>query len=108
MVGVVKFYIHFKMSSDDINLNDYILPEAGMIPDFKYYSADLDFDIYTENGEVKDVVLEDISIYTMKGVYDEWDSVRFKDNFNVEAICNYVEKLAAPAVEEIYNTVSNL
>lgn len=108
MVGVVKFYIHFKMSSDDINLNDYILPEAGMIPDFKYYSADLDFDIYTENGEVKDVVLEDISIYTMKGDYDEWDSVRFKDNFNVEAICNYVEKLAAPAAEEIYNAVSNL
>lgn len=108
MVGVVKFYIHFKLTSDNIDLNEYVLPEAGMRPDFKYYTASLDFDIYTENGRVTDVILEDITIRDNHNNYSEWDSERFKDNFNTEALENYIEKLAAPAAEEIYNAVSNL
>lgn len=108
MMGVVKFYIHFKLTSDNIDLNEYALPEARLYPDFKYYTASLDFDIYTENGKVTDVVLESADIYKSDNSYDTYQSDKFKEAFNVEAIENYIEKLAAPAVEEIYNAVSNL
>lgn len=108
MMGVVKFYIHFKLTSDNIDLNEYVLPDAKLYPDFNYYKASLDFDIYTENGKVTDVVLESADIYKSDNSYDTYQSDKFKEAFNVEAIENYIEKLAAPAVEEIYNAVSNL
>ena len=108
MMGVVKFYIHFKLTSDNIDLNEFVIPEARLYPDFKYYTASLDFDIYTENGKVTDVVLESADIYKSDNSYDTYQSDKFKEAFNVEAIENYIEKLAAPAVEEIYNAVSNL
>ena len=108
MMGVVKFYIHFKLTSDNIDLNEYVLPDAKLYPDFRYYTASLDFDIYTENGKVTDVVLESADIYKSDNSYDTYQSDKFKEAFNVEAIENYIEKLAAPAVEEIYNAVSNL
>lgn len=108
MMGVVKFYIHFKLTSDNIDLNEFVIPEARLYPDFKYYTASLDFDIYTENGKVTDVVLESADIYKSDNSYDTYQSDKFKEAFNVEAIENYIEKLAAPAAEEIYNAVSNL
>lgn len=108
MMGVVKFYIHFKLTSDNVDLNEFVIPEARLYPDFKYYTANLDFDIYTENGKVTDVVLESADIYKSDNSYDTYQSDKFKEAFNVEAIENYIEKLAAPAAEEIYNAVSNL
>ena len=108
MMGVVKFYIHFKLTSDNIDLNEYVLPDAKLYPDFKYYKASLDFDIYTENGKVTDVVLESADIYKSDNSYDDHFSGKFGETFNTEAIENYIEKLAAPAAEEIYNAVSNL
>ena len=108
MMGVVKFYIHFKLTSDNIDLNEYVLPDAKLYPDFNYYKASLDFDIYTENGKVTDVVLESADIYKSDNSYDNHFSGKFGEAFNTEALENYIEKLAAPAVEEIYNAVSNL
>ena len=108
MMGVVKFYIHFKLTSDNINLNEYVLPDAKLYPDFNYYKASLDFDIYTENGKVTDVVLESADIYKSDNSYDDHFSGKFGEAFNTEALENYIEKLAAPAAEEIYNAVSNL
>lgn len=108
MMGVVKFYIHFKLTSDNIDLNEYVLPDAKLYPDFNYYKASLDFDIYTENGKVTDVVLESADIYKSDNSYDDHFSGKFGEAFNTEALENYIEKLAAPAAEEIYNAVSNL
>ena len=108
MMGVVKFYFHFKLTSDNIDLNEYVLPDAKLYPDFNYYKASLDFDIYTENGKVTDVVLESADIYKTDNSYDSHFSGKFGEAFNTEALENYIEKLAAPAAEEIYNAVSNL
>lgn len=108
MMGVVKFYFHFKLTSDNIDLNEYVLPDAKLYPDFNYYKASLDFDIYTENGKVTDVVLESADIYKSDNSYDSHFSGKFGEAFNTEALENYIEKLAAPAAEEIYNAVSNL
>ena len=104
----LDFYIHFKITNNDLDFNSYVLPEANTVPDFNYYTADLDFDIYTKNGEISDVVLEDIKINRPDGAYDEYDVDRFDSIYNTEAIINYVKHLAEPTVADIYNAVTNL
>ena len=103
-----KFYIHFKLTEKDINFNDYALPDGKMFPDFNYYTAVLDFDIYAENGEITSVILEDKKIYRPDGAFDDYDVKRFDDLYNVEALINYVEHLAADTVMDIYNGTTNL
>ena len=104
----LDFYIHFKITNNDLDFNSYVLPEANTVPDFNYYTADLDFDIYTKNGEISDVVLEDIKINRPDGAYDEYDVDRFDSIYNTEAIINYVKHLAEPTVADIYSAVTNL
>lgn len=109
MLGVVKFYIHFHLTDETINLNEYALPEATMFPNFQYYTAKLDFDIYTENGEVKDIIFEGAEIREVKdNVYSKQYSEGFEKYYNVEAIKNYIETIATPSVEDIYSSVINL
>ena len=103
-----KFYIHFKLTEKDINFNDYTLPDGKMFPDFNYYTAVLDFDIYAENGEITSVILEDKKIYRPDGAFDDYDVKQFDDLYNVEALINYVEHLAADTVKDIYNGTTNL
>ena len=103
-----KFYIHFKLTEKDIDFNKYALPEATAFPDFNYYTAVLDFDIYTENGEVTSVVLEEVKINRPDGAFDDYDVKRFDKLYNVDAIINYVESLAADTVMDIYNGTTNL
>ena len=103
-----KFYIHFKLTEKDIDFNKYALPEAAAFPDFNYYTAVLDFDIYTENGEVTSVVLEEVKINRPDGAFDDYDVKRFDKLYNVDAIINYVEALAADTVMDIYNGTTNL
>ena len=103
-----KFYIHFKLTEKDIDFNKYALPEAAAFPDFNYYTAVLDFDIYTENGEVTSVVLEEVKINRPDGAFDDYDVKRFDKLYNVDAIINYVEALAADTVKDIYNGTTNL
>lgn len=103
-----KFYIHFKLTEKDIDFNKYALPEATAFPDFNYYTAVLDFDIYTENGEVTSVVLEEVKINRPNGAFDDYDVKRFDKLYNVDAIINYVEALAADTVMGIYNGTTNL
>ena len=104
----VEFYIHFKLTQDDINLNDYVLADASMVPDFNYYTAELDFDIYSKDGEIVDVVLEKVKIYKPDGAYADYYEDKFNELYNVEGINNFVENLAKEAVEKIYNGVTNL
>lgn len=103
-----KFYIHFKLTEKDIDFNDYTLPDGKMFPDFNYYTAVLDFDIYAENGEITSVILEDKKIYRPDGAFDDYDVKQFDDLYNVEALINYVEHLAADTVKDIYNGTTNL
>jgi len=103
-----KFYIHFKLTEKDINFNDYALPDGKMFPDFNYYTAVLDFDIYAENGEITSVILEDKKIYRPDGAFDDYDVKQFDDLYNVEALINYVEHLAADTVKDIYNGTTNI
>ena len=103
-----KFYIHFKLTEKNIDFNKYALPEATAFPDFNYYTAVLDFDIYTENGEITSVVLEEVKINRPDGAFDDYDVNRFDKLYNVDAIINYVEALAADTVMDIYNGTTNL
>ena len=104
----VDFYIHFKLSEKDVDLNEFVLPDAKMVPDFNYYTASLDFDIYTKDGELTDVVLEGKEIRNPDGSFSDYMVDRFGEIFNEEAIINYVEKLAENTVKDIYNGVTNL
>lgn len=103
-----KFYIHFKLTEKDINFNDYTLPDGKMFLDFNYYTAVLDFDIYVENGEITSVILEDKKIYRPDGAFDDYDVKQFDDLYNVDALINYVEHIAADTVMDIYNGTTNL
>lgn len=102
-----KFYIHFKLTEKDIKLMDYALPVNSLFPNINSTFV-LDFDIYTENGEITSVILEDKKIYRPDGAYSGFDVKRFDEMFNVDAIINYVEALAADTVMDIYNGTTNL
>ena len=103
----VDFYIHFKLSEKDVDFNEFVLPDAKMVPDFNYYTASLDFDIYTKDGELTDVVLEGKEIRNPDGSFSDYMVDRFGEIFNEEAIINYVEKLAESTVRDIYTSCVN-
>ena len=87
---------------------EYALEDGGMHPSFMYgdNSAELTFTIKVRGDKVN-TVLTDVSIYD-GGIYSDRYSENFADYWDEIALCEYVNQLAAPAVEEIQTTLSNI
>lgn len=95
-----SFTIIFEMTTDDLDMMSYVLPDAEWIYDYNGYGSRLDnlkFFIDVKNGEVSKVTLVDHSVRDIDdGKYD------------VEKLESYVAELASSAATAIYNGTTNL
>ena len=95
-----SFTIIFEMTTDDLDMMSYVLPDAEWIYDYNGHGSRLDnlkFFIDVKNGEVSKVTLVDHSVRDIDdGKYD------------VEKLESYVAELASSAATAIYNGTTNL
>ena len=95
-----SFTIIFEMTTDDLDMMSYVLPDAEWIYDYNGYGSRLDnlkFFIDVKNGEVSKVTLVDHSV---KDIDD--------GKYDVEKLESYVAELASSAATAIYNGTTNL
>lgn len=95
-----SFTIIFEMTTDDLDMMSYVLPDAEWIYDYNGYGSRLDnlkFFIDVKNGEVSKVTLADHSV---KDIDD--------GKYDVEKLESYVAELASSAATAIYNGTTNL
>ena len=85
----------------------YALPDSGLHPSFQYgdNSAEITFTIHV-NEDSCETELSDASI-TNKGYYSDRYSDNFGDYWDVDALCDAVNKIAEKAAYEIHATLSN-
>jgi hypothetical protein len=70
------------------------------------YEIKMRFYIAVKNNQMS-VSVDDIEVYD-DGQYNEYLSVEYDEILDKDALCDFVIDIAAPAVNEIFDTVTNL
>lgn len=108
--AAVKYVIQLRTNSDRIDLyqfmrRDYNRTFADLRSDDVY--VDLSFAIYAKNDGIEHVYLEESDVY-VNGTISTYDTDRFAEAFDIEKLCEFVERLAIPAAREIHAELSNI
>ena len=109
-----EYTIYLTLTNEDIDFNSYVRTDETIHPDlsvgtaFPHYDAKIEFNIYAKDGRVDSVEISGVSIYRPDGTYDSYNTDKFDEMFDSEAIIEYVANLASKTVEEIYNGTTNL
>lgn len=109
-----EYTIYLTLTNEDIDFNSYVRTDETIHPDlsvgtsFAHYDAKIEFNIYAKDGRVDSVEISDVSIYRPDGAYDSYNTDKFDEMFDSEAIIEYVANLASKTVEDIYNGTTNL
>lgn len=94
----VTYTIKATFDTDDIDIDSYVLPDATWYYSFRAGKevGELEFYIYVKGSEIDKVELI-------------WNSSNLNpNNYDMEAIEEYVKGIAKPAAEAIYNAISNI
>lgn len=109
----VKYTIIFDASSNDVDVNSFIdaakadaRKSWGVSLESDKYEVKMRFYIAVKNNQMS-VSVDDIEVYE-NGRYNEYLSSEYDDILDKDALCDFVMDMAAPAVNEIFDTVTNL
>lgn len=94
----VTYTISATFDTDDIDIDSYVLPDATWYYSFRAGKevGELEFYIYVKSSEIDKVELI-------------WNSSNLNpNNYDMEAIEEYVKGIAKPAAEAIYNAITNI
>ena len=112
----VTYTISATITDGSVNLMSFVRPDAQWIPDFnsERYSAEISLEIHVHNDDVTVEFLEaDVYDSMREGAdrhftHSSYMSDEFREDFDIEAICAEIQRLAESAAREIHGALSNI
>lgn len=112
----VTYTIYATITDKTVDLMTFVRPDAEWIPDFnsERYSADISLAIHVHNDSANVEFLEaDVYDSMREGAdrrftHSSYMSDEFREDFDIDAICAEIKRLADSAAREIHGVFSNI